>query len=285
MSNPLYERAVSAFPLSIGTSLALESIFIGRQDPYDPERVAPVKIEISQYNDMLINVDTLIRNILSSVTSEVMMSLSSNDVIEILLQEMEMILDIFNVEGNGVVTPVFYIRDYDKVKKEFNKKIIKFREPKTARQLKIAALHKDTLLNFEKPELKYNVSHVSKHLTDKTLGKTIIITHYAVDLLDRSRFSDLELLESNTGDLKRRDRWYTKYYAGNSLSNIPFQRRLLSIFGDNDFITPMPIKVRQQIIDIANNHNWSSVTTELKVSNDISLYMADRYFATIFTSL
>lgn len=285
MSNPLFERAVSAFPLSIGTSLALESIFIGRQDPYDPERVAPVKININDYSDILINVDTLIRNILSSVTSEVLISLSSDNVLEILVQEIEMITDIFNVEGSGIVKPTFYIRNYNKVKKEFNTKVVKFREAKTSKQLKVASLHKDTLDNFEKPELHHLVEHTGKHVSNKKMGKTIIITHYAVDLLDRSMFTELDLLESNTGDLKKRDRWYTKYYAGKTLTNIPFQKKLLSIFGDNDFIIPMPIGIRQDIITIANNHKWSPITTELKVHNDISLYVADKYFVTVFNTL
>ncbi len=285
MSNPLYERVVSAFPISIGTSLALESIFIGRQDPYDPARLAPVKININDYNNIIINVDTLIRNILSSITSEILISLNPDDIFEVLLQEMEMILDIFNVEGNDIVKPMFYIRNYNKVKKEFNHNVVKFREPRTNKQLKIASLHSSTLAHFSDPEHSDLVLPKSKHIVGSKLGKTIILTHHAVDLLERPMFENLDLLESNTGDLKKRDRWYTKYYAGKSLTNLPFQRKLLTIFGDNDFISPLAMEIRQQIIDIANNHKWSSVTTELKVNNDVSLYMADRFFATIFTRM
>lgn len=285
MTNPLFERVVSAFPISIGTSLALESIFIGRQDPYDPERVAPVKIEISEFNNIVFNVDTLIRNIISSVTSEVMMTLTSDNILEVLIQEMEMISDIFNVEGHGAVQPIYYIRDYDIVKKEFNTKVVNFREARTTRQLKIASLHSQTLKNFNNPDLSHMVQRTGKHVVNNKLGKTIMLTHYAVDLLDKSMFSELSLLESNTGDLKKRDRWYTKYYAGKSLTNIPFQKKLLSIFGDNDFVSPLPIAIRQQIVDIANEHKWSSVTTDLKVMNDISLYMADKYFVSVFKTL
>jgi len=45
----LASRTVSAFPISIGTSLAFESVFFPRQPSYDPERQIPNRVEVTQY--------------------------------------------------------------------------------------------------------------------------------------------------------------------------------------------------------------------------------------------
>ncbi len=148
----LAERTVSAFPLSIGTSLAFESLFDGRQAPYDNERELPSRINIDDYKIFLINVGTLIRNIIK-----------------------------------------------------------------------------------------------------------------------------LDLLESHTGVLKTRKEFNTKYYDYKKLEleNMPFQRKLLAIFGDHVLFKPYPLKIRQVFIDVARKSKWTPITSEYKVDNDINMYVAD----------
>ncbi len=69
--NLLLQRTVSGFPLSIGTGLALESILEPVQEVYDPQRVVPEKIKLNKYDAIWFNIDTLVRNIVGSVPTEV----------------------------------------------------------------------------------------------------------------------------------------------------------------------------------------------------------------------
>ena len=66
----LEQRTQSGFPLSIGTALALESVFSPVQPVYDETRVVPEKIKESDYNLYLINAATLVRNVLGAVGSK-----------------------------------------------------------------------------------------------------------------------------------------------------------------------------------------------------------------------
>jgi hypothetical protein len=51
----LSTRTISAFPLSISTSLALESIFTPKLPPYDPNRIIPEHINLIDYQEIWIN--------------------------------------------------------------------------------------------------------------------------------------------------------------------------------------------------------------------------------------
>lgn len=70
MWNAIDARTVSAFPLSVGTSLALESVFNGVQEPIDPNRVIPQKVEINNYDAFWINVGTLFRNLYNALNKD-----------------------------------------------------------------------------------------------------------------------------------------------------------------------------------------------------------------------
>ncbi len=284
MFNVFNERMVSAFPLSIGTSLAFESIFEGRQDPYDPERIIPNKIKMSDYTDFLINVDTLIRNLLGSIKAEDLDKVSKDMALETIKQELETIRDIMFIEGSNTANLTFYARDYNKTHRLFSNRFTKFREPVTQRQKFVYDIHVE-VLRLLREDSKELILQCGEHIVDRGTGTSLIITHHAVDLLEANRFKDLHLLESNTGELKKKDKWYTKYYAGNTLTNIPFQRKLMFVFGDKELLHPQPMKVRKNVIDIANNLKWSSVTTEAKVNHDIEYHMADRFFAEEFKKI
>ena len=67
----LQNRTTTSFGVSIGTGLLLESMFDPIVDRYDPDRPIPPRVEMKKYPYWLINVYTLIRNILTSLTEKV----------------------------------------------------------------------------------------------------------------------------------------------------------------------------------------------------------------------
>ena len=62
----LYTRTISAFPISVGTSLALESLFAPRLETIDPERKFE-RVDVTKYSEVWINLSTLFRNIVGAV--------------------------------------------------------------------------------------------------------------------------------------------------------------------------------------------------------------------------
>ena len=282
MSSVLDSRVMSGFPLSIGTALAFESLFESRQDPYDPERVIPEIKDVDKYTNILINVDTLVRNIISSVPAEDIKEIRSEDLSAVAIDEMDIIQDILALEGKKLMKPTFYYMNYESIKKEFGSRFVVFRQNNTEKQIRLANLHS------EAKELILKQAPLVKSLRrsfDEKFGQSMIITHHAVDLLNRKEFTKLDLLESNTGELKERFKWYTKFYNGKALVNIPFNKKTLAVFGDKEFIQPMPMKIRNQIIELANDRNWNFGTTTFKVVSDVDMFLPDRLFVSEFKKI
>ena len=75
------ERVIGDTNLSIGTHLAMESIFFNKIKLYDETRVIPNKIDVTKYSLHMFNILTLLRNILNSYVY--------NDKIEILSKDPE----------------------------------------------------------------------------------------------------------------------------------------------------------------------------------------------------
>jgi hypothetical protein len=101
----------------------------------------------------------------------------------------------------------------------------------------------------------------------------MIITHYPYDLLSHTKFSALDLLESNTGKLKSRYQWSSKYYPVGDVDMkvLPFTRKLLLVFGDRILIQPFDMKLRRLILEIADKRKWTSLTTDAKIMQDFEL--------------
>ncbi len=273
----LANRTMSAFPLSIGTSLAFESLFNGPNPPYDPEREIPQKVDINDYKLFLINVDTLIRNIMGSVDTEIKESLSPKAIYNTLLDEINLIIDILNNEGQGFIKPYFYHRSYDFVKYSFHRsKVVRFYQLNTKKQEHNANQIKG-VINLLKKDKNEQVNFVMSDLYIKVNENALILTHIPYDLLSYKNFKKLDLIESHTGILKTRKLYYTKFYDAKKLEleNIPFQRKLLATFGDHVMFRPFPIKIRYDLIQLSKQYGWTAVTNEHKVTEDINRHLAD----------
>ncbi len=270
MTSPVYERDVSAFPFSTGTSLAFESLFEGKDESIDPDRQIPQKVNITDYNELWINCTTLFRNLYTAIPRDRVHDTVSRDCVDALADEMSQIHELVNEESQGKTRVIYYICSYRGLEQEFKGAVR--RTPNTDKQKFYQKLMDETLNRLvrrvkETQELLIREFNVTFYPDERI--KALIITHYAVDLLSAKRFRSLDLLESHTGVLKKFNTWYTKYYNGKELMMIPFNEYLIKFFGDNDLIVPFHFKVRRVIQEVAEQHKWNYATSMSKVRADI----------------
>lgn len=259
----LSNRAMSSYPLSIGTSLALESIQIGPNKQYDESRVIPNKVDITKYDVFYINVMTLYRNLVGSVDKLDFKYVLPGNVSQALEQECNVIKEIIKGLSNDKVKVKFYCSKYSGLKDEFPNNLI--RKDNTQLQetysINMQAALNDLISNNE----LNNIVLFDSKIKNNKRGKALIMTHYAYDLLAYKDFDVLDLLESHTGILKNKTMFYSKLLNGKDLIRIPFNRITYQIFGDKELLSPLNIKVRKLVIELSNTYNWTQVTTQDKI--------------------
>lgn len=280
----LHERAMSGFPLSIGTALAMETVFTPTQQVYDPQRPLPPKLELSQYQTAWINVTTLFRNLVSSVEKDVFIKAKPDEFAAVLEDEMAVIMGLFQTEGGGVCQPKFYASDYQDLLTR-NTHGLGFRLPHTEAQKFTHVRLEQTLKLLDKRSDQLYRWHGA--LETKHHETAFVLTHQPYDLTSYSKFSELVLLESNTGMVKPRSRWNSKYYPlpNDSMAHLPFHQKLLLALGDKVLIKPMPMVLRKQILTTSLNRHWTPATTLDKVKLDLSLDITDPYMAAVWKAL
>ncbi len=277
-------RQVSGFPLSLPTGLALESVFPRQQPAYDPERKIPQQIKVSDYQECWISVATLYRNMVNSVNKDVAANSSAQEFKEALESEIDVINGLFMNEGSNICIPRFYHCTYDHFERHLPS-VIKLRVDSTDGQkaytskfiqvMKLMDKSTDEIIKFD------------HEIKPKTKTAALVLTHRPYELLSSKNFNKLDLLESNTGRLKTKYLWNTKYYpVGDSdMSILPFNRKLLCIFGDRVQIHPYALQLRKVIIEIAKKNRWTSLTSDAKVMFDLQGGIMDPYQITLLNSL
>jgi hypothetical protein len=282
--NPLFNREISAFPLSIGTSMAFESVFTGRLPSYDPNRTIPNQVILSNYNTCFINISTLYRNILGAVSKDVKLEANENDFAAVIEQEMDIIESLFKIEGGGTTTPIFYTMSYDRAVSKASSKIVDLRQDRTDLQK-----HEKAILVKTVDKLKNmpNIEKYKDYIKAPASTRALIVTHVPYDLLSHEKFGRLDLLESHTGKLKPRYEWSSKYYplGERDMSHLPFLEKLLLIFGDKVLIQPALTKIRQQVYEVSIKRGWTSMTTKAKVTMDLSLDIPEPMIARMLAQL
>lgn len=242
--NPiLTDRAKSGFPVSIGTGLALETLLEPEIEVYDDTRELPARVEIKDYNLMVINVSTLLRNLLGAVSREDLSSIKLPEYLDVLKEEIQYLNDLFVFQD---LEPYFYIHTYGYVKEHYPPD--KLRKATTLKQLQL-----EMIVNYCLGELQKD-SSIHTHTYNIKINKAfkaLIITHVPWDLLSYTEFLKLDLLESHTGVLKTRKDWNSKYHKlpNRDMSSLPFSRELLSIFGDNIMFIPDSLKKRVDLYE------------------------------------
>lgn len=262
MKNEIFkEKETSSFPVAIGTGLALESMFDPVIDPYDPDREIPNKVELKDYKYHIWNIYTIIRNLLHSVDEKDKISLiTDKNFTKELNQEIDTLVNLYN---NTDLTVVIFIPDYDKVMDSFNKhKVSEFTKP----MVELLAV-RDYLKNYTPDGLINTIT--GGFNIPRMEGNILLTTHLTVDLLNQH--NKITLLESNTGKVKSKYEWYTKYHpiGKRDLDTIPMVEEVLYILGDHNMVIPAPLTTRLELYQVAIDRRWTSKTTREKIVADL----------------
>lgn len=270
----LSQRATSSYPISIGTALALESLFPSRDKRYDEERERAEPFNFNKEYRLLVNVETMFRNLLGSVPSEVSKQVDPRKYAEVLYSEMEIIKSLCANEGGGYVEPFFYRADHKKLVGITNF-LIKFREASTPAAKLYESIEKQTFDRLKKDEV--HIPMITNRRDFPVAQDALIITHYPIELSAYKNYRSLLLVESHTGKIKGRNEWGSKYYKidGEDMSRLPYTKKLLLIFGDRSHIKPFDLKVRREILRISKEGKWTPMTTDAKILFDVERFSLD----------
>lgn len=276
--NPVIDRKVSGFQLSISTGMALETLFEPTQAVYDVERTSPQRVPLSRYTNAWFNIDTLIRNIMNATTfndendrfksTVSITAVRSDAVAEALIQEVELIQSLFMTEGSARITPTFYVTDYASFYSGKDPENYQYRLATTEKQ----KLWFNTFYAARAKAIQagLQVEQFRNELNPPRGQKAVILSHVALDLLSYTKFADLELLESHTGKIKTRREWNSKYQSlgQEKFENFPWSKPLLCWLGDKYVLKPLSITIRKKILAVAQERRWTPLTWPATVYND-----------------
>jgi hypothetical protein len=254
----LSEREMGQIKVSIGTSLALEGAFGILEDKPNPKPI------IDSVDVVYVNVRTLIRNLVGSMTVEQINDVYPEDLAQTLIVEMMVMSESIRSFTKDRVKTRFYICRYRSLMRRYPGALHK--AAKTEKQIRMATREENTLVELED---LLSINHQGLDLVDvdidleKDNRRVLMLTSYAIDLLQKYKFKTLTLLESHTGNAKQPVLWHTKLTGGADLPMIPFDRGMVQFFGDNgNLFSPYPIKARRRLIEIAQQYKWSFTTTK-----------------------
>ena len=257
-STAFEDRDVGNIGVSIGTSLAIENS-LGVL-PENPMNEPP----ILKFNSLYINLSTMFRNLSASLTARDQKALIPEDAAGVLYAEMSMIEGFVNDVVGSKVNVVFYTNDVGDLSKRYPH--AKVKKPTTQKQEIYQAIHDDTL-RYLVGMFDSEVNYQAFNFKMQGKGDVLLLTHVPFDLLSNYNFDRLVLLESHTGRLKPKSEWGSKLGAKDA--TLPFNEFMLQVFGDGStFLSPLPIKHRKALLEVASKDKWSPITTvpRMKVS-------------------
>lgn len=261
----LTARDKGQYPVSIGTSLALESLMNIHPDTHHRTNRPP----IHSFQMFWVNVKTVLRNLFNSVHTDHRFAVAPEHWTLALIDELAFYKDYCKNEGNGI-TLHLYTSNYDI---EHLYPMAKLRRDSTARQQHLTAVTEDIVNHLVRdPVLKdqFPIQVFKNRIQSNLYLKTLMLTHYAYDLINPYQFSSLALIESHAGGIKPQAKFNTKYYNGKDLNFLPFREDLLQIFGDQTLFSPLHANIRKEIIEQAKLDRWTPVSTKDKIKHSIN---------------
>ena len=271
-------RAVGALPLSIATSLAVESA-VG----IHPE-IHVARPPVLSYDEFWINLRTLFRNFMGALDKETYRAVEPMAISESLIEEMFHIQEIVK-QYSSRTKVVFYISNYKNMEIRYPYAVTR-RDNTEAQKIYTLLLEKSVGIILKKlhqhPELPIAVFDLK--LIPSAKKKTMIMTHIAFDLVSHKAFSHLSLIESHTGKIKEEAQWYTKYYQGKELSLFPFREDFIQVFGDSETFRPGDSTLRKELIALANKYKWNALITDEKIRYCIN-QMTNQYHKEVLKQL
>ena len=260
-------RVMTSFPVSIGTGIALEALFEPREARYADDMPTPDKIDINKYKTHYFNAYTLIRNIVASIatTDSRDAFIKSGDSIMLLatalLDEWFYITDLYK---DTTCIPVLFKPDYRPVLKNIENS----RYNTESKQKELETLYLQVILTLVQNDKEFKLD--SYKLKADT-SSVLLLSHYTLDLFNVKNVSNLDLLESHTGKVRKKSEFNKKYNKTKRIdvANLPFLEKLYYLLGGGVLITPINIKQRNSLFKIAIDKRWNKFTSESKIVNDI----------------
>jgi hypothetical protein len=270
MSKTIENRVGGGMPLSIGTSIALETMIPPINTPYDETRKPPKPIrQLTRFKFFYVNVLTLFRNLTSSIEAMDLDKMNETDLLLLLSEELEFIRSIVK-EYSPLTKVIFY---------HYNLSTL-YEHPELSKRLRVPRTHKQLMYYDLETKITNRlclgdgrIRRLSNFLVVRPSQKAIIITNYSIDLLQRR--PTLILLESHTGITKGPMQFNTKMFPmpKQSMAFLPFVGSTIMIFGTKDIIKPLPISKRQIIYDIGKKKRWTPMTNDITVARDIQRHV------------
>ena len=185
--------------------------------------------------------------------AEYILNYKKKEVMNIVKDDMNLITNMYNNTG---VTPILYFPTYVEIYNKINKgKDIK--PTKKMDEINLYMEISKTLLD-NKAGLLCGTMKLSKPIEEKT--NILVTTSYLLDL----HLLKGDLLETHTGKLKNKHKLNSKFKSipKVDLSNIPFNFTTHKIFGDNTLVSPLPMSIRKEIIELSLKKKWNTHTSE-----------------------
>ena len=304
----LMDRTMSNYPLiSVGTGLALETMFMPDAGYFDPTRIIEYKIKKHEYRNVYINIYTILRNIVSAIsTTEDKHKFLDNNKSDsaIVATFLEEYTEIERLLLANDFLPVLYIVDYSKNKVVSNtdrnvinaindtlsskQNIFINKAVKTIKKEYYNSFLeslKTNVLNYESKTNKEYLNIIVQKLKtgDNKLplignSKNLIISHFAIDLLNLKYLSNLTLLETHTGRLvnyKNFNKKYPELTNMNFTTVIPFVEKMYYVFGDSNLLKPVAAKYRKALYNIFIKEGVNSTTKGVVIDNVIKKHIKD----------
>lgn len=258
----LIEREVGQFPVSMGTSLAIEG-FLG----IHPNQTKP-PIDVKTVKEIWVNLRTLARNLWSAVKTERLNVVNPAQAVLVLMQEVQT-LPVVLAQAGSRTKVRYYISSVDQIKWTFPKAT--FKTAKTPKQMAYEVYERYTAIELYKQMVAEGLDVMEiKKIPPKSEGTVLLFTHFPSELLWKDHFQRLLLLESNTGKIKPWNLWYTKLNGVKEDTPLPFDKFTLQVFGDGVMIEPQPRGIKAQLKTLAEAKRWSPITKPDKMHYDIT---------------
>lgn len=259
----LAQRALGQFPISIATSLAFEGL-VG----IHPDLPKPTTKPVSKYETIYINVDTILRNMLNSISTSDIPYVLPEDALEYLKSELLIISNVVADQSGGKLKVHYYVVCPTLFKAKFKSKHITFKTPTTPNQVILAATKRIVMQHL----MKESIGEISTvKVTHAPMPNSLMLSHKPTDLIMFSESNNIQLLESHTGKIKSKAFWNTKLKASDDVTRIPFCKFSLCVFGDSgDDIKPLSSKIRAMVTTIADQKKWTITTPIASIKKDLA---------------
>ena len=257
MNKELGTRTKGMYPISIGTSVALECFFgVNDAKPLRAGESAPYH----DYQCIMANLRTLARNFIGSYKAQEVGLIGSTQLYVEFMKEIILINNIVNDQSSEKVIVSFYNPTYLKLKNHLKK--VKFRESLTAKQ-QLSLDYELMLTQRFHADLVTIKQYIAYEHTNDIIrqGKrrNVMLTHYPVDLL----LTELNpnLLESHTGRIKKPYEFASKLKRAGEY--VPFNKYTIQILGDSSGnIMSASSSMRQELMLICKEHGIVPATLD-----------------------